>query len=64
MTTPTLIAILRHGKNHAHDYPMIIDPHQCVYLSPFDINGKEYLPLGIIPLSSCLRYFPSPLMKG
>jgi hypothetical protein len=46
-----LMATLRHGNTHAHAPPMIITPHQCFYLSPFDINGKWYLPLGMPPLS-------------
>jgi hypothetical protein len=31
--------------------PVIITPHQCFYLSPFDINGKGYLSLGMLPLT-------------
>jgi hypothetical protein len=28
---------------------MFILPHQCDYLSPFDINGKGYISLGLLP---------------
>jgi hypothetical protein len=55
--------------------PMIIYPHQCFYLSPFNINGKGYLPLGMIPITelsmgmlplySCLLLLSlSPFEKG
>ena len=40
-----LMATLSHGKMHAYT------PHQCLYLSPFDINVKGYLPLGLLPLT-------------
>jgi hypothetical protein len=36
---------LSHENTHAHT------PHQCFYLSPFDINGKGYLSLGMLPLT-------------
>ena len=38
-----LMAALSHDKIHAYTL------HQCFYLSPFDINGKGYLPLGLLP---------------
>jgi hypothetical protein len=40
-----LMATLSHDKIHAYT------PHQCFYLSPFDINDKGYLPLGILYLT-------------
>jgi hypothetical protein len=53
MATPTLMATLSHDKIHAYT------PHQCLYLSPFDINGKGYLPLGLLPLTELsLGMFP------
>jgi hypothetical protein len=64
METPTLMETLRHGNTHAHYPPVIIIPNQCFYLSPFDINGKGYLLLGMLPLSSCLYYFSSYFTKG
>ena len=61
METPTLMETLSHYNIHAYT------PHQCFYLSPFDINEKGYLPLGLLlltglslgllPLSICLWYF-------
>jgi hypothetical protein len=45
METPTLMETLSHDNTHAHT------PHQCFYLSPFDINGKGYLSLGMLPLT-------------
>ena len=58
MATPTLMATLSHDNIHAYTL------YQCFYLSPFDINGKGYLPLGLLrltklslgllPLSTCL----------
>jgi hypothetical protein len=45
ITTPTLMATLSDDK--IHDYT----PHQCFILSPFDINGKGYLSLGLLPLT-------------
>jgi hypothetical protein len=45
MATPTLMTTLIHDNIHAYT------PHQCFYLSPFDINGKGYLPLGLLPLT-------------
>jgi hypothetical protein len=30
-----------------------LDISLLMFLSPFDINGKGYLPLGLLPLSSC-----------
>ena len=44
METLTLMATLRCDKIHAYT------PHQCFYLPPFEINGKGYLPLGMLPL--------------
>jgi hypothetical protein len=44
METPILMEIISHGKN-------VISPNQCFYLSPFDINGKWYLSLGMLPLT-------------
>jgi hypothetical protein len=38
---------------------MFISPHQCDYLSPFDINGKGYISLGFLPLTELsLRFLP------
>jgi hypothetical protein len=38
---------------------MFISPHQCDYLSPFDINGKGYISLGLLPLTELsLRLLP------
>jgi hypothetical protein len=48
METPTMMETLSHDNIHAYT------PHQCFYLSPFDINNKGYLPLGLIPMSTCL----------
>jgi hypothetical protein len=45
MATPTLMETLIHDNIHAYS------PHQCFYLSPFEINGKGYLPLGMLPLT-------------
>jgi hypothetical protein len=45
MATPTLMATLSHDK--IHDYTL----YQCFYLFPFEINGKGYLPLGLLPLT-------------
>jgi hypothetical protein len=45
MATPTLVATLSHDNIQAYNL------HQCFYLSPFDINGKWYLPLGMLPLT-------------
>jgi hypothetical protein len=45
MTTPTFMETLIHDNTHTHT------PHQCFYLSPFDINGKRYLSLGLLPLT-------------
>jgi hypothetical protein len=39
------MATLSHDSIHAYT------PHQCFYLSPFEINGKGYLPLGLLPLT-------------
>jgi hypothetical protein len=44
MATPKLMATLSHDNIYAYT------PHKCFYLSPFDINGKWYLPLGLLPL--------------
>jgi hypothetical protein len=41
----SLMETLSHDNIHAYT------PHQCFYLSPFGINGKGYLPLGMLPLS-------------
>jgi hypothetical protein len=49
METPTLMETLSHENTHAHAPPVIIAPHQCFYLSPFDINGKGYLSFGVSP---------------
>jgi hypothetical protein len=57
MATPKLMETLRHENSHAHTSLMIIDPHQFFFLSPFDINGKGYLPLGMLPLSKFLLSF-------
>ena len=46
-----LMETLSHENTHAHT------PHQCFYLSPFDINGKGYLTLRLLPLSKCLWSF-------
>jgi hypothetical protein len=35
----------------SHDNIHAYTPHQCFYLSLFDINGKGYLPLGLLPLT-------------
>jgi hypothetical protein len=52
MATPTLMSTpIIDGNTHAHALPMIIDPHQCFYLSRFDINGKGYISLGLLPLT-------------
>jgi hypothetical protein len=51
MEKPTLMETIRHGNINAHAPPLIISPHQCFYLSTFDINGKGYLPLGLLPLT-------------
>ena len=64
MESPTLMETLRHGKNHAQNLSLTITPHQCFSVSPFDINGKWYLLLGLPPLPSCLCYFSSSLTKG
>jgi hypothetical protein len=42
-----------------HSSSMFISPHQCDYLSPFDINGKGYISLGLLPLTELsLRLLP------
>ena len=56
-----LMETLSHDNIHAYT------PHKCFYLSPFNINGKGYLPLGLLPLtelslgllpvSTCLWFF-------
>jgi hypothetical protein len=51
METPTLMETLMLMP------PVIIAPHQCFHFSPFDINGKGNIPLGKLPLSSCLYSF-------
>jgi hypothetical protein len=43
MAKPTLMATPSHDNIHAYT------PHQCFYLSPFDINEKGYLPFGVDP---------------
>jgi hypothetical protein len=45
METPTLMETLNHDNIHVYT------PHQCFYISPFDINGKGYQPLGLLPLT-------------
>jgi hypothetical protein len=64
MKTPKMMETLRHGNTHAHAPPIIISPHQCLCLFPFDINKKGHLLLGLLPVSLCLYYFSSSLMKG
>jgi len=51
MSTPTSMETLRHDNNYAHTSPVKIVHHQCFYLSPFDINDKAYLPLGLLSLT-------------
>jgi hypothetical protein len=57
MVKPTLMTTLRHGNTHSHAPPVIITPHQCFYLSTFDIKGEGYLALGMLPLSSWILFF-------
>jgi hypothetical protein len=45
METPELMETVSHDNIHGYT------PDQCFYLSPFDINGKWYLPLGLLPLT-------------
>jgi hypothetical protein len=45
MATPTLMKTLIRDKIHVYTL------HQCFYLSPFDINEKGYIPLGMLPLT-------------
>ena len=61
MATPTLMETLSHDTIHSYN------PHQCFYISPFYINLKVYLCLGLLPLtklslgflplSTCLWFF-------
>ena len=61
--SPPLALIATLSQHNIHAYTL----YECFYLSPFDINGKGYLPLGLLPLtelslgllplSKCLWFF-------
>jgi hypothetical protein len=55
MTTnyPTISPFGIDGNTHTPPVTNAPDLSLLMFLSPFDINGKGYLSLGIFPLSSC-----------
>jgi hypothetical protein len=51
MTTnyPTISPFGIDGKTHNPYMTNVIDISLIMFLSPFDVNGKVYLPLGVVP---------------
>jgi hypothetical protein len=58
-----MMETLTDGSDHAQSVhrssSMFIYQYQCVYLSPFEINGKGDISLGMVPLTKLsLRLLP------